>query len=151
MLLVELLMALRQWLVSREGLIECIEENGIASRNSGLMKHLCLVHEGNICRKALKMGTVTSVVMEGVNFMKPRGLNHHHFQAFLTRTDADYGDIVYFYKVRCVSDDKTWGCFRICKMKWSHFWDQKEHLCQNARLRAHHRFHASGGHGLSLK
>jgi len=117
MLLVELLMVPRQWLVSREGLIECIEENGIASRNSGLMKHLCMVHQGNICRKALKMGTVTSVVMEGVNFMKPRGLNHHHFQAFLTRTDADYGDIVYFYKVRCVSDDKTRGSFRICKMK----------------------------------
>ena len=41
-----------------------------------------------------------------VNFIKFKALNHHQFQEFLRSTDAVYGDIIYFSEVRLLSMGK---------------------------------------------
>ena len=38
----------------REGLLKVIEDDAIANQNSCLMKYHCIVHQENLCTKALK-------------------------------------------------------------------------------------------------
>ena len=46
----------------REGLVKLIEDNAIATQNSHLMKYHCIVHQENLCTKALKMGNVMQII-----------------------------------------------------------------------------------------
>ena len=38
------------------------EDDAIAAGNSGLMKYRCIVHEGNLCAKALKMDNIMQIM-----------------------------------------------------------------------------------------
>jgi len=68
-----------------------------------MMKYHSIIHQENLCGKALKMGSVVQIVMKTVNFIIAKGLNHHQLQEFLKSMDADYGDIIYFTEVRWLS------------------------------------------------
>jgi len=66
------------------------------------MKYQSIMHQENLCGKALKMD-VMHIVMKTVNFIRAKGLNHRQFQEFLKSMDGDYGDIIYFTEVRWLS------------------------------------------------
>ena len=87
----------------REGLVKLIDDNAIAAQNPCLMKYHCIVHQENLCPKALKMGNVMQVIIKSVNFIRAEGLNHCLFQEFLKSVDADYGDITCVSEVRWLS------------------------------------------------
>ena len=84
----------------REGLVKLIEDDAIPAQNSHLIKYHCLVHQENLCTKALKMGNVMQIIIKTVNFIRAKGLNHCRFQEFLRSIDVDYGDIIFFSGVR---------------------------------------------------
>lgn len=87
----------------REGLTKLIENDAIAAGNTRLMKYHCIVHQENLCAKALKMDNVMQIVIKCVNFIRSRGLNHRQFQEFLKNMDSEYGDVIYFSEVRWLS------------------------------------------------
>ncbi|XP_041419118.1 general transcription factor II-I repeat domain-containing protein 2-like [Xenopus laevis] len=87
----------------REGLVKLIENDAIAAKNSHLMKYHCIVHQENLCAKALKMDNIMQIVIKAVNFIRAKGLNHRQFQEFLRSIDADCGDVIYFSEVRWLS------------------------------------------------
>lgn len=70
------------------------------------MKYHCIVHQENLCAKALKLDYVMQVVIKAVNFIRSRALNHRQFQEFLKSMDTEYGDIIYFSEVRWLSRGK---------------------------------------------
>lgn len=51
----------------KEGLMQLIENNEIAARNTRLMKYLCIIYQENICTKALKMNSVTQMIIKALN------------------------------------------------------------------------------------
>ena len=64
----------------REGLIKLIEDDAIVTHNSCLMKYHCIIHQENVCTKALKMDNVVQIIIKTVNFITAKGLNHRQFQ-----------------------------------------------------------------------
>ena len=52
----------------REGLAKLIEDNAIAAPNSCSGKYHCIVHQENLCTKALKMNNVMQIIIR-LNFM----------------------------------------------------------------------------------
>ena len=65
----------------------------------------CIVHQENVCTKALKMNNIMQIIIKTMNFMRAKGLHLHQFKEFLKSTDADYGDVIYFLDVSWLS----WG------------------------------------------
>lgn len=87
----------------KEGLAKMIENDAIAVGNTRSMNYHCIVHQENLCAKALKMDNVMQIVIKCVNFIRSRGLNHRQFQEFLKNMDSEYGDVIYFSEVRWLS------------------------------------------------
>ena len=87
-------------MAGKKGPIKIIEDDAIATPNSHLMKYHCIVHQENLCTKALKVDNIMQIIIKTVNFLRVKRLNHRQFQEFLKSIDADYGDIIYFSKVR---------------------------------------------------
>ena len=54
----------------REGLVKLIEDDAIPAQNSHLIKYHCLVHQENLCTKALKIDNIMQVIIETVNFIR---------------------------------------------------------------------------------
>ena len=46
-------------------------------------------------------------VVQCVNYIRGRGLNHRQFKAFLDELDSEYSDVVYFSAVRWLSKAAT--------------------------------------------
>uniref|UniRef100_A0ABM5FVD0 General transcription factor II-I repeat domain-containing protein 2A-like n=1 Tax=Pogona vitticeps TaxID=103695 RepID=A0ABM5FVD0_9SAUR len=90
----------------RDGLAKLVEDGAIASQNFSMIKSHCIVHQENLCAKALNMANVMQVVIKAVNFIMSKGLNHCQFQEFLKFMDAEYEDIIYFSEVRWLSQGK---------------------------------------------
>ena len=51
----------------REGLLKVTEDDAIAAQNSHLMKYHCIVHQENLCTKALQMDNVMQITIKTVN------------------------------------------------------------------------------------
>ena len=58
----------------REGLVKLIEDDAIAAPNSHMMKYQCIVHQGSLCTKALKMDNAMQIITT-TEFHKSQGLN----------------------------------------------------------------------------
>ena len=67
----------------------------------------CIIHQENLCTKVLGFADVMKDVVQCVNYIRSRGLNHRQFKAFLEELDADYPDVVYFSAVRWLSRAAT--------------------------------------------
>lgn len=63
----------------------------------------CLIHQENLCAKALNMKHVMSVVVKTVNYIRNNALKHRKFKEFLKSIDSEYGDVIYFSEVRWLS------------------------------------------------
>lgn len=62
----------------------------------------CILHQEALCCKTLKMDHVMSVVVQTVNFIRARGLNHRQFECFLSDCDIPAG-LPYHTEVRWLS------------------------------------------------
>jgi len=56
-----------------------------------------------MCERALNMDNIVQIIINAVNFIKSKGLNHDQFQESLKSMDADRGDII------CSSEGKWLG------------------------------------------
>ncbi|XP_063814316.1 general transcription factor II-I repeat domain-containing protein 2-like [Pseudophryne corroboree] len=110
---------------NRDGLVKLIEDDAIASQNFSMMKYHCIVHQENLCAKALKMANVMQIVIKAVNFIRSKGLNHRQFQEFLKFMDAEYGDIIYFSEVRWLSRGKMLARFYDLRNEIKSFMESK--------------------------
>ena len=62
----------------KEGLTKIIEYDAITTDSSCLWKYHCIMHQENLCAKALKMGNVMQII-KTMNFIKSKGLYLHQF------------------------------------------------------------------------
>ena len=60
----------------------------------------CIIHQENLCTKIVDFAEVIRNVVQCVNNIRARGLNHRQFKAFLDELDSEYSDVVYFSAVR---------------------------------------------------
>ncbi|XP_023311965.1 general transcription factor II-I repeat domain-containing protein 2B-like [Anoplophora glabripennis] len=72
-----------------------------------IIQHHCIIHQEQLCTKVLELKPVMDKVVQTVNFIRARGLNHRQFQAFLSDVGSDHEDIVYFSRVRWLSRAAT--------------------------------------------
>ncbi|XP_029657689.1 general transcription factor II-I repeat domain-containing protein 2-like [Octopus sinensis] len=68
-----------------------------------LVKIHCIVHQEALVAKSVRLRETMDAVVNAVNFILSRGLNHWQFRQFLIDTEAEYGDLLYFYNVRWLS------------------------------------------------
>ena len=80
-----------------------MKEVTILGLESDLILCHCIIHQENLCAKRLRMNNVMSVVVNTVNFIRSRALNHRQFKEFLIELDAEYGDVTYYSEVRWLS------------------------------------------------
>ena len=63
---------------------------------------------GCILCKGGKHKSIMDVVLKTVNFILLRGLNHRQFRQLLLKAKNQYGDLLYFCKVRHLSVEVTY-------------------------------------------
>lgn len=63
----------------------------------------CIIHQELFCTKKLKLEHVMDVVINTVNWIRSCGSNHRQFSALLEELDAQYGNLLYYTKVRWLS------------------------------------------------
>ena len=73
----------------------------VQTANGGCDFH-CILHQEALCCKSLKMDNVMKVVVQTVNFIRSRGLNHRQFDNLLRDKDHNYG-LPYHTEVRWLS------------------------------------------------
>ncbi|MBN3284406.1 GTD2A protein, partial [Polyodon spathula] len=64
--------------------------------------HHCILHQGALCGKVLKMYHIMVTVVKTLNFIREKGLNRQQFQK-LKKLNAQYGDLLHHTEVRWFS------------------------------------------------
>ena len=87
----------------------------------------CILHQEALCCKSLKMDHVMRVVIDTVNFIRARGLNHRKFYAFFVENDIQHG-LPYHTDVRWLSQGAVVKQFyklrtSSCRGKGSLWWN----------------------------
>ena len=77
----------------------------VGSRNI-VVSH-CIIHQENLCTKILDFAEVMRNVLQSLNYIRARGLNHRPFKAFLDVLDSEYPNVKYFSVVRWLSRAAT--------------------------------------------
>ncbi|XP_076373036.1 general transcription factor II-I repeat domain-containing protein 2B-like [Tachypleus tridentatus] len=78
----------------------------------------CIIHQESLCTKVLDFPEVMKNVVQCVNYIRTRGLNHRQFKTFLDELDSEYSDVLYFSAVRWLS--------RVATLK--RFWNLREEM-----------------------
>ena len=63
----------------------------------------CIIHQESLCKSRLDFKHVVDPVVQAVNVIRSRGLNHRQFRDFLQGIDSHFSDILYHTKVRWLS------------------------------------------------
>ena len=63
----------------------------------------CIIHQEALCAKTLGLENVMKLIVDVVNFIRSKGVNHREFKEVLHDLDSDYGDVIYFTSVRWLS------------------------------------------------
>ena len=96
----------------------------LTEKNAGLLKsmnhkikaeHLghvliplhCIIHQESLCKGALNIKHVTDSIVNVVNLIRARGLNHKQFRALLEDLETEHLDVLYHSRVRWLSLDKV--------------------------------------------
>ena len=75
---------------------------------NAFIDHHCIVHQENLCAKALRFDAVIKVVNDVLKFIRALALNHRQFQNFLTaKREAHHGDAIYQCHVRWLNRAKA--------------------------------------------
>ena len=86
------------------------------------MVNNCIIHQENLCSK-----DIMKKVVQSVNFICSRALNHEQFKAMLDELASQYGDLVYFPNVRWLSRVVTLKRFLDLKSEIKNFVKEKGH------------------------
>ena len=69
-----------------------------------LISYHCITHQQAICTKGgCGLQETMQTVVEIVNLIRARALNHQRFQNHLVTFDAEYGDVLFYNSVRWLS------------------------------------------------
>ncbi|GFW16790.1 general transcription factor II-I repeat domain-containing protein 2A [Trichonephila clavipes] len=63
----------------------------------------CFLHLENLCAQVLNISHVMKVVVKVINSIKNNPLKHRQFQEYLRELESEYGDIIYYTKIRWLS------------------------------------------------
>uniref|UniRef100_A0A2K5PV97 DUF4371 domain-containing protein n=1 Tax=Cebus imitator TaxID=2715852 RepID=A0A2K5PV97_CEBIM len=63
----------------------------------------CIIHPESLCAQKLKMNHVMDVVVNSVNWICSRGLNHSEFTTLLYELDSQYGSLLYYTEIKWLS------------------------------------------------
>ena len=66
------------------------------------------------------------VVVNSINFIRSRGLNHRQFKAFLDELSSEYEDVTYYCEVRWLSKGKMLKRFYDLRQEIANFMESKE-------------------------
>ena len=83
----------------KAGVVTKYKEKVLANGGCDFWIFHCVLHQEALCCKALKMDNVMSVVIQTVNFIRARGLNHRQFDSLLQDNDIKHG-LPYHTEVR---------------------------------------------------
>ncbi|XP_044930858.1 general transcription factor II-I repeat domain-containing protein 2 isoform X1 [Mustela putorius furo] len=72
-------------------------------KDSDLKSVCCIIHPESLCAQKLKMDHVMSVVVNSVNWICSRGLNHSEFTTLLYELDSQYGSLLYYTEIKWLS------------------------------------------------
>ncbi|GFG37021.1 hypothetical protein Cfor_05726 [Coptotermes formosanus] len=89
-----------------EELVELMQEEVTKNGINNVMKYYFLIHQEKLCAKSLKAESVIRVVVNVVNSILSKGLNHREFQDFLHNLETEFRDVVYYSEVRWLSRGK---------------------------------------------
>ena len=78
----------------------------------------CFLHLENLSAQVLDMSHVMKVVVTTINVIKHNALKHRQFQQYLVELESEYGDLLYYTKIRWLSRGK---CLE-------RFWNLKEEI-----------------------
>lgn len=67
----------------------------------------CIIHQESLCAKALNMEHVMTKVIQVVNFIRSKGLNHRQFNSFLEEFGSEHSGVPYHTEVRWLSRGKV--------------------------------------------
>ncbi|XP_077957581.1 general transcription factor II-I repeat domain-containing protein 2-like [Gasterosteus aculeatus] len=84
----------------------------------------CILHQEALCCKSLKMDHIMKVVVQTVNFIRARGLNHRQFDNFLSDKDINFG-LPYHAEVRWLSRGAMLKRFFDLREKIGQFMEKK--------------------------
>lgn len=73
------------------------------ARGSDLKSVCCIIHPEALCAQRLKMDHVMDVVVDSVNWICSRGLNHSEFTTLLYELDSQYGSLLYHTGIKWLS------------------------------------------------
>ena len=90
------------------GLLNLMNDK-IKAEHSGhaLIPLHCVIHQGSLCKGALNIKHVTDSIVNVVNLIRARGLNHRQFKAFLEDLETELWDVLYHSRVRWLSLGKV--------------------------------------------
>ncbi|XP_048645847.1 general transcription factor II-I repeat domain-containing protein 2-like isoform X4 [Marmota marmota marmota] len=72
-------------------------------KGSDLKSVRCIIHPESVCAQKLKMDHVMDVVVDSVNWVCSRGLNHGEFTTLLYELDSQYGSLLYHTGIKWLS------------------------------------------------
>ena len=59
----------------------------------------------------MKFRDLMDIVIKSINLIRSRDLSHRQFQAMLSIMNDEYGDLVYYTEVRCISRGRMFKRF----------------------------------------
>ena len=100
-----------------------MDELGI--KQSDIVVNHCIIHQENLSSKVLGFKDILKKVVQSVNFIHSRALNHQQFKVMLDELDSEYGDLVYFLNVCWLSHAATLKRFWDLKSEIKNFMKEK--------------------------
>ena len=97
--------------------------NAVAAQDV-VLSH-CIIPQKNLCTKIVGFAEVMRNVVQCVNYIQARELNHRQFKAFLDELDSEYSDVVYFSAVRWLSRAATLKRFWNLRQEIKFFMESK--------------------------
>ncbi|KAI6651438.1 General transcription factor II-I repeat domain-containing protein 2-like [Oopsacas minuta] len=76
-------------------------------------------------RKTLGLENIMKLIVEAVNFIRAKGINHREFKHVLTEPDSEYGDVLYFTAFRWLSRGAVLKRVWMLREEMSCFMDEK--------------------------
>ncbi|KAM9584366.1 general transcription factor II-I repeat domain-containing protein 2A isoform 2-T2 [Trichechus inunguis] len=87
-----------------DGLVTKLKSKvAMSCKGSNLKSVCCIIHQESLCAQKLKMDHVMDVVVNSVNWICSRGLNHREFTTLLYELDNQYGSLLYHTEIKWLS------------------------------------------------
>ncbi|KAM9208919.1 general transcription factor II-I repeat domain-containing protein 2B-like [Dugong dugon] len=87
-----------------DGLVTKLKSKvAMSCKGSSLKSVCCIIHQESLCARKLKMDHVMDVVVNSVNWICSRGLNHREFTTLLYELDNQYGSLLYHTEIKWLS------------------------------------------------